>query len=716
MIAFAIILTAAIGVVRVIDSSPADSPGVLLIVPVAVCAVRFGLRGGVASATVGLGLATAVTLATDGALSWVGYCTRAAALFLVGGLVGRFVDRGRELEQDVTTRQEAEDSLRLLMEQLAIIQRAIAERLRLDEILDTIVRAAAKVLDCEIVGLRLIDENDPTYVVLAASTGVEDKLARVLRRGPVGEGIGGRAIIEERLLISNAYGEGEAGIQVLAAAGLRAAMAAPVYGHGAVVGSLVVATMGDDTFDEAAAGTLAFFAEYTGVALSTARAADAVRQALTDPLTGLPNRALFVDRLDHALARAERAQEEVSVLFLDVDEFKLVNDSLGHLVGDRLLIELAKRIGKCLRRSDTAARLGGDEFAILVANDKDQPRPELLGARIVEALSAPFRIDGHELRVRASIGIATGCDTPENLLRDADIAMYRAKTSKRGGFCVFEPEMQADTVRDLERRNDLLRAVACHEITVVYQPIVSLEDGRIRAVEALARWTHPTHGAIPPEVFIPLAENAGVIQEIGSSVLHEACAQLARWRSAHPGYADLQISVNISPDQLGPTLIADIEQALGGNNLSATALILELTETNLLHDSQTALALLAQIRERGIQIAIDDFGTGYSSLRYLRRFPVDVLKIAKPFIDGIEQADGQEWAFARLITDLAATLGLVTVAEGIEVAGQRERLLQLGCTHGQGYLFSRPVDAADVDGLLIAGVAGMPDVELPRAA
>jgi diguanylate cyclase (GGDEF)-like protein len=716
VIAFSIILTAAIGSLRVIDPSPADSPGVLLIVPVAVCAVRFGLRGGMASATVGLGLATAVTLLTDGTLSWVGYCTRAAALFLVGGLVGRFVDRGRELERDVTTRKEAEDSLRLLMEQLAIIQRAIAERLRLDEILDTIVRAAAKVLDCEIVGLRLIDENDPTYVVLAASTGVQDKLARVLRRGPVGEGIGGRAIIEERLLISNAYGEGEAEIQVLAAAGLRAAMAAPVYGHGAVVGSLVVATMGDGTFGEAEAGTLAFFAEYTGVALSTARAADAVRQALTDPLTGLPNRSLFVDRLDHALARAERAQDEVSVLFLDVDEFKLVNDSLGHLVGDRLLIELAKRIGKCLRRSDTAARLGGDEFAILIANDKDQPRPELLGARIIEALSAPFRIDGHELRVRASIGIATGCDAPESLLRDADIAMYRAKTSKRGGFCVFQPEMQADIVRDLERRNDLLRAVACEEITVVYQPIVSLEDGRIRALEALARWTHPTHGAIPPEVFIPLAENAGVIQDIGSSVLQEACAQLARWRSAHPEYADLQISVNISPDQLGQALVADIEQALGVNNLPATALILELTETNLLHDSETALALLAQIRERGIQIAIDDFGTGYSSLRYLRRFPVDVLKIAKPFIDGIEQADGQEWAFARLITDLAATLGLVTVAEGIEVAGQRERLLQLGCTHGQGYLFSRPVDAADVDGLLMAGVAGAADAEMPRAA
>jgi diguanylate cyclase (GGDEF)-like protein/PAS domain S-box-containing protein len=819
VIAFAVILTAAIAVVRAFDTNPADAPGVLLIVPVAVCAVRFGVRGGVASATIGFALATVTARSTDSEFSWIGYVTRAAALFLVGVLVGRFVDRGRRLEgelaphqnlsldliatadfdglltsvngawretlgyrpeellgrplidlvhpedreatiaerrkltvfgedtlnfqnrcrhrdgsyrwlewmmrpdeatesfyaiaRDITTRKEGEESLRLLMEQLAIIQRAIAERSRLDEILDTIVNAAAKVLGCEVVGLRLIDENDPTYVVLAASAGVDDKLTRVLRRGPVGEGIGGRAITEERLLISNAYGQGEGEIQILAAGGLRAAMAAPVYGHGAVVGSLVVATKGEHKFSEEEAGTLAFFAEYTGVALSTARAADAVRQALTDPLTGLPNRSLFVDRLDHALARAERALDEVSVLFLDVDEFKLVNDSLGHLAGDRLLIEVAKRIRKCLRRSDTAARFGGDEFAILVACDHGQPAPELLGARIIDALSAPFEIDGHELHVRASVGIATGRGTPESLLRDADIAMYRAKTTTRGGLCVFEPEMRADTVRELDRRNDLLRAVASNEITVVYQPIVSLADGSIAAFEALARWNHPTHGSIPPDVFIPLAENAGVIQDIGSTVLHEACAQVARWRSGGLEHEDLQISVNISPDQLGQALVDDLQQALETHDLPATALILELTETNLLHDSETALALLAELRALGVQIAIDDFGTGYSSLRYLRRFPVDVLKIAKPFIDGIEQTDGQEWAFARLITDLAATLGLATVAEGIEVDGQHDRLVQLGCTYGQGYLYSRPVAAADVDALLAAAPAAQ---HLPRAA
>jgi GAF domain-containing protein len=248
------------------------------------------------------------------------------------------------IARDITTGKEAEDSLQLLVEQLAIIQRAIAERSRLDEILDTIVQAVVKVLGREIAGLRLIDENDPSYVVLAASTRLDEKATRILRRGPVTDGIAGRATVEERLLISNDYGSGEAEIQMLATYGLRAATAAPVYGHGAVVGSLVIATTTEHRFSEAEAGTLAFFAEYAGVALSAARAADAVRQALTDPLTGLPNRALFLDRLDHAVARAERAFGEVSVLFLDVDEFKPVNDSLGHLAGDQLLIEIAKRI------------------------------------------------------------------------------------------------------------------------------------------------------------------------------------------------------------------------------------------------------------------------------------------------------------------------------------------------------------------------------------
>jgi diguanylate cyclase (GGDEF)-like protein len=335
------------------------------------------------------------------------------------------------------------------------------------------------------------------------------------------------------------------------------------------------------------------------------------------------------------MVRAERAEDTVSVLFLDVDDFKLVNDSLGHHAGDRLLIEVAKRIRACMRRSDTAARLGGDEFAILLSHDDAPAEAEALARRIVGALAAPFSIEAHELLVHASIGVASGRDGAENLLRDADIAMYGAKAARRGGICVFEPSMQAAAVRDLELRNELLRAVAKKDITVAYQPIVSLADGKIMALEALARWTHPTLGAISPEVFIPLAESAGVIDELGALVLHRACADLATWRSARPEYAHLQVTVNVSARQLGPGLLREAEHALGANGLAASALVLEITETSLLHDPAEALTQLTELRGLGIQVAIDDFGTGYSSLSYLRSFPVDALKIAKPFIDGI---------------------------------------------------------------------------------
>jgi EAL domain-containing protein (putative c-di-GMP-specific phosphodiesterase class I) len=271
---------------------------------------------------------------------------------------------------------------------------------------------------------------------------------------------------------------------------------------------------------------------------------------------------------------------------------------------------------------------------------------------------------------------------------------------------VFEPSMQEAAVRDLELRNELLHAVARDEITVSYQPIVSLADGRIRALEALARWTHATLGPLSPEVFIPLAESAGVIHELGASILHRACADLAVWRAERAEYAGLQVAVNVSAHQLGPGLRHDVERALDDNNLPASALVLEITETSLLHDPAAAIVQLGEFRSLGVQIAIDDFGTGYSSLSYLRSFPVDALKIAKPFVDGIADEGGHEWAFARLITDLAKTLGIVTVAEGIETTAQHRRLVDLGCDYGQGYLYSQPVASSEVAALLAGSDEG----------
>ncbi|HEY3613508.1 MAG TPA: diguanylate cyclase, partial [Gaiellales bacterium] len=606
VLALALLAGAGISLLRLVDREPRDAPTVLYVVPIALCAVRFGVRGGLAAASLSVALVVFLSGATGDPVTPIATLTRAAAFFLVGVIVGRFAARRDELEGDITVRQEAEDSVRLLLDQLAIIQRAIAERSPLDTILDAVVNAASRVIGAEIVGLRMIDESDPSYVILSSSIGVDEAMRHSLRRAPLGEGIGGRAIGEERVVMTNDYGSGQAEIQALADQGLRAAMAAPVYGHGSVIGSIVVATRGDDAYGAADGETLAFFAEYAGVAIATARAADAVRQALTDPLTGLPNRALFVDRLDHAMVRAERDGQTVSVLFLDVDDFKLVNDSLGHQAGDRLLVEVARRLRACMRRSDTAARLGGDEFAILIAHDDAPAEAELLGERMVAALAEPFSLDAHELHVHASIGIASGKAGAEDLLRDADIAMYAAKDARRGGVCVFEPSMQEAAVRDLELRNELMRAVAREEITVAYQPIVALADGRILALEALARWTHATLGPVSPERFIPLAESAGVIDQLGTSILRRACWDVAGWRAQYAGCAGLQVTVNVSAHQLGPGLLHEAERALADNDLPASALVLEITETSLLHDPAAALVQLSALRSLGVQIAIDD--------------------------------------------------------------------------------------------------------------
>ena len=621
----------------------------------------------------------------------------------IGRVLGLTLRLHRGLREE---RRQAAENARLLtsltdrertLEELAKIQRAISARSRLDEVLDQVVRSVATVLRSEVAGLRLVDEYDPSYVVLAASTGLDEAAERALRRAPIGESVGGEAIEHGRVAVTNDY---PASPGPLGALGLRAALAAPVHEHGSVIGSLVVATATDRRYDAQDAETLTHFAEHAGVAIATARAADAVRQALNDPLTGLPNRALFLDRLEHALARADRAGSEVSVLFLDVDGFKLVNDSLGHLAGDRLLVEVARRLQACLRRSDTAARLGGDEFAVLLTPETGQLEPSEVARRIGQALQPPFLLADRELRVTASIGIASGRGEPENLLRDADVAMYRAKRRARGSFALFEPGMHAAILEELELQNDLHAAVARGEIAVHYQPIVRLADGGIPAVEALARWEHPTRGAVPPDVFIPLAEASGIIDEIGSLVLAQASAQLAAWRRAQVGSPRLQLTLNVSPAQDRDRLAAEIGEQLGRHGLAPSSLVLEITESGLVHDSEETLARLAAARRQGLQVAIDDFGTGYSSLRYLRRLPVDILKIAKPFVDGIADERGEEWALARMIIDLAHALGLETVAEGVETPAQRQRLLELGCDYAQGYHFAPPIPAGELEPLL----------------
>jgi diguanylate cyclase (GGDEF)-like protein/PAS domain S-box-containing protein len=423
-------------------------------------------------------------------------------------------------------------------------------------------------------------------------------------------------------------------------------------------------------------------------------------QAFHDSLTGLANRLLFIDRVEHALELTRRRNTLVAVFFIDLDDFKTVNDSLGHAAGDDLLVVVARRLQACLRPEDTCARLGGDEFGVMVENIFGPEAATIVARRILAALSEPLELFGSKVEVDASVGIALGSSglTTSELLRNADVAMYRAKSDGKSRFTLFEQEMHAQVLAQLELKSELQRSVDAGEFEVHYQPIVALRSGRIASVEALVRWRHPERGLIYPDKFIAVAEETGLILPLGRLVLGLACRQVRRWQRL--GHGDLGVSVNLSAKQLvSRHLTTEVAAALDEARLHPSSLTLEITESVLMLDSQGVIARLDELKELGVKIAVDDFGTGYSSLNYLRQFPVDALKIAKPFIDGLGKG-AEEERLAAAILRIGATLGLATVAEGIEEPAQRAALRKLKCEYGQGYLFSRPVPAIELERLL----------------
>jgi diguanylate cyclase (GGDEF)-like protein len=420
-------------------------------------------------------------------------------------------------------------------------------------------------------------------------------------------------------------------------------------------------------------------------------------EALHDPLTGLANRALLRDRAEHALVRASRRQQlPLALIFLDLDNFKTVNDSLGHAAGDGLLVESARRLLACVRATDTVARLGGDEFAIFIEDPTDAEGCSLITTRILDALERPFTLEGRDLFISASLGLATARDgeSADDLLRNADVAMYIAKTRGKGRVEHFEPEMRTVALARMELESDLRRALDAGEFVLHYQPIVVLETGEITGVEALVRWQHPRRGLLPPAQFIGAAEEMGLIVPLGAWVLREACRQGAAWNRRQ----DLAVTVNVSGRQLQtPQIVADVRVALAESGLDPQALILELTESVLTTDSgDGVLGTLQALKGLGVRLAIDDFGTGYSSLSSLHRFPIDILKIAKSFVDDIGDTSGRQ-ALAQAIITLGTTLSVRTIAEGIEQSGQRVQLQRLGCELGQGFHFSVPLPAADLE-------------------
>ncbi len=424
-----------------------------------------------------------------------------------------------------------------------------------------------------------------------------------------------------------------------------------------------------------------------------------------DPLTGLPNRILYLDRLARVVERAKRRGDySFAVLFLDLDRFKVVNDSLGHIVGDELLVGISQRLEACVRTADTVARMGGDEFTILLEDIKEPADATRVAQRIQEALAQPFKLGGREVFTSASIGIAFGASTydrAEDVLRDADTAMYRAKAAGKACHEVFDKAMHARALATLQLETELRRAVELQDFRVFYQPIVSLETGEVVSFEALVRWNHPTRGIVPPNEFIPLAEETGLIVQIDRWVLNQACSQMRYWQEKFPRNAPLSISVNFSKKQLAQAdLLDEVDRVLTTSKIAPGTLQLEITESVIMDNAEMATAMLGRLRARNIHLVMDDFGTGYSSLSYLHRLPFTSLKVDRSFVMQMgRQSDSTE--IVRTIIGLARSFGLKVTAEGVETPEQIVQLKALGCDFAQGYLYAKPIDRLGAEALLV---------------
>jgi diguanylate cyclase (GGDEF)-like protein/PAS domain S-box-containing protein len=440
--------------------------------------------------------------------------------------------------------------------------------------------------------------------------------------------------------------------------------------------------------------------------------------AMHDVLTGLPNRNLFMDRLQHASDRERRNRNYLfAVLFLDIDRFKVLNDSMGHAMGDEVLIEVASRLSDCLRLGDTVARFGGDEFAILLEDLTGKKEALQVADRIKEKLSLPFHLRGQEIFTSASIGIVfsmTDYDEPEHLLRNADIAMYHAKLNGSACYEVFDGEMYTDAVDRLKMETDLRLALKQEEFHLHYQPIVSVVSGKIVGLETLIRWEHPVNGTIYPDKFINIAEDTGLIVDIGEWVLREACLQLKQWHRQFPSMSDLRVSVNISIKQLLPMLVENIESILNDIKLKPQSLILEITESMVMENPELVFPILLQLKAMNVELHIDDFGTGYSSLSYLHNLPFDVLKIDRSFINRLSQKGG-DMAVVKTISELARSLKMDIIAEGVENENQVRKLKALNCEYMQGYFFSKALDKEEIESVLKQGEFDIDD-KLARSA
>jgi diguanylate cyclase (GGDEF)-like protein len=577
------------------------------------------------------------------------------------------------------------------------------EGARLEQLIHEIAAEVHAVLEVEVAAVFEFDTIERSAGLRGAvGLAPDDRNARIgLRTDLPGLTADGRVLVvedwtqETRFLMPDAFRN----------AGVRSGVAVQVPGDTGPFGLLCAQTKALRTFSGDEIDFLRALANVLADAIERVRAEERTRhQALHDPLTGLPNRTLFADRLSQALAHARRSGASVGVVFMDLDQFKLVNDSLGHGAGDALVCALAGRLDGTLRAGDTVARFGGDEF-VLIADELAGPDEALAVAeRTLAALEAPFSVGGVELFVSASLGVAVsqgGGRAAEDLIREADAAMYRAKDRGRGCVELYDEPMRAQATAHLRIVNELRRALEQDELRLHYQPIVDLDGGRMTAVEALVRWQHPERGLLGPGEFIPVAEESGLIVALGEWIFRAACRQSAAW-AADPSRPPLSISVNLSARQVfHPNLVGRLEAILDETGADPSLLRAEITESAIMEETDASVATLHALRDLGITLVLDDFGTGYSSLAYVRRFPIDVLKIDRSFVADLDSEEaGDAGAIVEAIVSMARALRVDVVAEGVETAAHAERLLALGCTSGQGYLYAKPLPPEDVAGLV----------------
>jgi diguanylate cyclase (GGDEF)-like protein len=570
----------------------------------------------------------------------------------------------------------------------------------LDDLGRRIVEATTTVLGADRASLAVADHENGVARLVAAHGYPPELLARVVgATAPLADG----GLDRIRYLSSDAFPDDDMS-RILLHEG-ASHVVVPLIDDGAIDGWLGATVLDDPDrleLTDALEVQLRGLAAHACTAIRNARLVSAIRhQAMHDALTGLPNRALILDRAEQLLARARRDHTPISALFLDLDRFKTINDTLGHGVGDQLLQAVATRLTAAVRASDTLARLGGDEFVVLVDGARFGAGPSVAAERILEVLKQPFVLDGVDepFTVTASIGIATSmaATSAGDLLRDADVALYEAKAAGGNQFVVFAPEMQTAVLDRVSLESDLRRAIKRDEFFLVYQPILDLRSRRITGVEALIRWQHPTRGVVDPDDFVPQLEQSGLIIPVGRWVLDEACRQLATWNRSGRHF---DMSVNVTARQLATDdFVGDVSSILGITGISSESLILEITETTIMNDTDATIERLERLKTLGVRLAIDDFGTGYSSLAYLRRFPVDALKIDRTFISAIAES-AEAGALIHTLVHLGKALGLSTLAEGIEDHDQFTRLQLEDCDSGQGFLFSQPLTAVALETFL----------------